>query len=77
MPEVWDVIRVEAAGDTPVHEIKIAALKELYPGFVSPADFMLKLNGFEVLDEGEEVAAAGAGDGSTFLLTFRRRRPVR
>jgi hypothetical protein len=77
MPEVWDVIRIEAASDTAVYEIKLAALKELYPGFLSASDFMLRLNGFEVLDEAEKVAATGAGDGSTFLLTFRRRRAVR
>jgi uncharacterized protein YxjI len=77
MPEVWDVIRISAGGNTPVAMIKQAALRALYPEFSAPGEFMLKLNGFEILDEDVSIGAAGAKDGSTFLLTFRRRRPVR
>jgi hypothetical protein len=33
--------------------------------------------GWEVLDEGQSIADVGALDGSIFLLTNRRRRPVR
>ena len=39
--------------------------------------FIMKLNGAAVRDEDTSVADAGARDGSIFLLTFRRRRPVR
>ncbi len=77
MPEVWDVVRVDTGVHTTVSVIKDAALLRLFPDFVTPTDFLLKLNGFEVLDESVGVADAGARDGSTFLLTFRRRRPVR
>jgi hypothetical protein len=35
------------------------------------------LRGFEVLDEDLPLTGAGASDGSIFLLTSRRRRPVR
>jgi hypothetical protein len=40
-------------------------------------DFVLKLNGWEVLDETASLAATGAVDGSIFLVTNRKRRPVR
>jgi hypothetical protein len=40
-------------------------------------DYVLKLNGWEVLDESASLAATGAVDGSIFLVTGRRRRPVR
>ena len=39
--------------------------------------FVVKLNGFEVLDENVSVADSGATNGSTFLVSYRRRRPVR
>ena len=76
-PEVWDLVRVAAPGSESVLSVKAAALHALLPD-CGPADaFVMKLNGFEVLDEGASLIDAGAKDGSTFLLTYRRRRPVR
>ena len=77
MPEVWDVVRVELPAAEPVLSLKTAALQALYPDAQYHDDYVLKLGGFEVLDEGASVTEAGARDGSTFLLTHRRRRPVR
>jgi hypothetical protein len=76
VPEVWDVVRVEAAVDVSVAEVKLRALEVLVPGAI-PADYVVKLRGFEVLDESGSLDAVGATDGSTFLVAFRRRRPVR
>ena len=42
-----------------------------------PDEFVLKLRGFEVLNEDVSLAEAGAIEGSIFLVTYRRRRPVR
>jgi hypothetical protein len=76
VPERWDVALISAAPTASVLDVKRAALR-----FVSPdddaGDYVIKLRGFEVLDEGVTLAAAGARDGSIFLLTHRRRRPVR
>lgn len=77
MPEVWDVARIDASPDEPVLAVKVHALAALYPKARSHEDFVLKLRGLEIFDEGISVADAGARDGSTFLLTHRRRRPVR
>ena len=77
MPEVWDVVRVEAPATTPVREVKQRALDVLYPDFGDSDAFVMKLNGVEVRDENATVSDAGAKNGSIFLLTFRRRRPVR
>ena len=77
MPEVWDAVRIETPSSEAVGAVKAAALTSLYPQG-EPADaFVVKLNGYEILDETASVADAGAKDGSTFLLTYRRRRPVR
>ena len=77
MPEVWDTVRIEAPASEPVASLKAAALGALEPDAAYHADYVLKLNGFEVLDEHASLADAGAKDGSIFLLTSRRRRPVR
>lgn len=77
MPEVWDTVRVEAPLAAPVMAVKARAIGALCPEVRFPDDLVVKLNGFEVLDERISLADAGATDGSTFLLTFRRRRPVR
>ena len=77
IPEIWDVVRVETPATESVGRVKAEALAALYPDGGLPDAFVMKLNGYEVLDESVSVADAGAKDGSTFLLTNRRRRPVR
>lgn len=77
MAELWDTVKAVVSPSTPVRELKVRALEELYP-VGEPADsFVLKLRGWEVLDENATVADAGARNGSIFLLTYRRRRAVR
>lgn len=77
MPEVWDAVRIDAPVTTTVVEVKVRALETLYPGAEPHEGFVMKLRGFEVLDEFASLMEAGAIDGSIFLLTYRRRRPVR
>ena len=77
MPEVWDAVRVETPLTERALTLKRRALEALYPDYEYPEDFVVKLRGFEVLDEGATLAQVGARDGSIFLLTHRRRRPVR
>ncbi|HEX5437380.1 MAG TPA: hypothetical protein VFW98_09470 [Gemmatimonadaceae bacterium] len=76
VPELWDVVRIDTPATEPVLAVKVAALAELYPG-ADQRHFVTKLRGFEVLDEHQSLADAGAVDGSIFLVTHRRRRPVR
>ena len=77
LPELWDVVAVRCAADTSVLALKRAALEAFGQRTFPPADYVLKLRGFEALDESAPVTVAGPRDGSTFLLTYRRRRPVR
>lgn len=76
VPEVWDTVRIDAPPVTSVLVLKQRALETLVSG-AEPAEWVTKLRGFEVLDEAASLSAAGAVNGSTFLVTFRRRRPVR
>ena len=77
MPETWDTVKVVVSPNEPVVGLKVRALQALSPTSASHEDFVLKLHGWEVLDENATLAGAGAKDGSIFLLTLRRRRAVR
>jgi hypothetical protein len=77
LAEAWDTVRVEAPSHEPVVSVKVRALEALAPDARRHEDYVLKLNGFEILDENASLADAGAVDGSIFLLSHRRRRPVR
>jgi hypothetical protein len=77
LAELWDAVRLEASPATTVVDVKTAALGALEPQSTHHAEFIVKLNGFEVLDEGVSLADAGVQNGSTLLLSYRRRRPVR
>lgn len=72
----WDVVRIEAPPTETVLAVKVAAIAELAPG-ADQRDYVIKLRGFEVLDEQLTLAQAGAEEASIFLVMRRRRRPVR
>ena len=76
VPETWDTVRIDAPPHTPVIELKARALETLSPG-AEQVEWVTKLRGFEVLDESASLSAAGVVNGSTLLVTNRRRRPVR
>ena len=77
MPEVWDVVAIVVSPNEPVLTVKQRALEALFPEAQMHADFVLKLRGWEVLDERASLVDVGVIDGSILLLTHRRRRPVR
>ena len=77
IPEQWDVVVVEASPETTVAEVKRAAVEAILGADALPDELVIKLNGFEVLNEQVSLSDAGAKNGSTFLATYRRRRPVR
>ncbi len=75
--ELWDTLRVDAAGSASVESVKKAALEVFFPMGADAGEFVVKLRGFEILHEEETLEASGAKDGSTLLIERRRRRPVR
>ena len=77
LPEAWDTVRVAVSPNEPVLALKVRALAALSPDNEYHDEFVMKLRGFEVLDEHASLVSVGAVDGSIFLLTYRRRRPVR
>ncbi len=75
--DAWDAVRVEATPETPVRDVKQAAMAELLPDVEQFDSYMVKLYGAEVVNEAQSLQAAGARDASTLFVTGRRRRPVR
>ena len=75
--DLWDTVRVVADPHDSVLEVKQRVVAEFWPthGFLD--EFVLKLRGWEILDETEPLSKAGVVDGSILLLAYRRRRPVR
>lgn len=74
--EAWDAIRVDADPSASVKSLKQLALRELNPDSKHEREYVVKLHGFEVLDEDAPISSTAAKNGSTFLITDRRRRPV-
>jgi len=77
MPEVWDVVAIVVSPSERVVTVKVRALEALFPEAEHHEDFVVKLRGWELLNEAESLADAGVIDGSILLITHRRRRPVR
>lgn len=75
--DLWDTLRVDAPESASVASVKAAALQAFYPNGAAASDFVVKLRGFEILDENATLAASGVKDGSTLLIAWRKRRPVR
>lgn len=74
--EAWDAVRIDADPTASVKSLKQLALKELYPDVRHDDEFMVKLHGWEILDENAPISSTAARNGSIFLITDRRRRPV-
>lgn len=77
LPEQWDTIAFNVPAALAALDLKREALARFGLTGALTDDFVIKLRGFEVYDESVTLADGGALDGSTYLLTHRRRRPVR
>jgi hypothetical protein len=74
---LWDAFVVDASTDASISSLVTAALKRFGLGDALPADFMVKLKGWEVKGAEATVGSSGGKDGSTFLVQHRFRRPIR
>ena len=75
--ERWDRMAFDVPPETSVATLKRGALSAFGLASAEPADYVVKLRGWEVLGEQGSVAESGARDGSTYLVALRRRRAVR
>lgn len=73
--EAWDAVRIDAEPSASVKSLKHLALQTLSPD-VNEDDYVVKLHGWEILDENAPISSTKARNGSIFLISDRRRRPV-
>jgi hypothetical protein len=73
---LWDAVAVDVPATMPVSELTTAVLKRFGIGHVPLSDFIVKLGGWEVKGD-VTVGSSGAKNGSTLLVAYRFRRPVR
>ena len=74
---LWDHVPMDVPADEPVSTLVRTALARFGIANAPLAEFVTKLNGWEVKGAEATVASSGATDGSTFLVAYRFRRPVR
>ena len=75
--DAWDAVRVETWPEVSVREVKEVALRAQDPSAEDPGDYVVKLGGFEVLDDYASLASIGVVSGSILSIGHRFRRPVR
>lgn len=74
---LWDAVAMDVRADEPVMTLVRELLARVGEGDAPIGQFVTKLRGWEVRDLATTVAAAGGKPGSTFLVAYRYRRPVR
>lgn len=74
--DAWDTVRVSAAPDATVADVKARALREATGRSLDPAAYVVKVRGALVLDEHRTVADLGLSDGAPLIVLPARRRPV-
>ncbi len=75
--ERWDRLPFDVRPDMSVATLKNEALAAFGLSNAVAADYVVKLRGWDVLGEQGSLAESGAREGSTYLMTYRRRRPIR
>ena len=75
--ELWDAVKVTASPSMAVGDLKRRALETFFPGDAFVDEYVLKLRGWEMLDEAAPIGESGVGPGSIVLLAQRRRRAIR
>lgn len=74
---LWDSVAMDVRTDEPVLTLVREALAYFGEPVASMGQYVTKLFGAEVADLASTVGASGARAGSTFLVAYRFRRPVR
>jgi len=77
VPEVWDVVTLNADPDWSIGRMKEEALWTATGRRLDPGRYAVKLRGARVLDETVTLADLEAREGTPFIVLPARRRPVR
>lgn len=74
--DVWNEVRLELPGNTPLGELKRRALDAVRV-IRDPAGYVLKFRGAELIDERCSLSDAGVVPNAALIVLPRHRRPVR
>ncbi len=77
VPDVWDLVTVEAAPDWTVGRLKSEALAAALGGNPDAARYETKFRGGLVLDDGATLASLEVPNGASLIVLPAHRRPVR
>jgi hypothetical protein len=77
VPDVWDIVRLDAAPDWTVAQLKSAALSAATGRTLAEDDYLVKFRGAQVFDEGMTLQALGVPDLASLVVLPARRQPVR
>jgi len=77
VPDVWDVVALNAGSDWSIAQMKEEALRAATGRKFDPSRYEVKLRGARVLDETLTLADLEAREGTPFIVLPARRRPVR
>jgi hypothetical protein len=74
---LWDAIAVDVPTTMPIADLTMAVLGHFGVSQAPFSDFIVKFQGWEVKGGDATVGSSGAKNGSTLLVQYRFRRPVR
>jgi hypothetical protein len=74
---LWDAVAVDVPATMTIADLTTAVLRHFGVSHVPLSDYIVKLRGWEVKGSDATVGSSGAKSGSTLLVAYRFRRPVR
>lgn len=74
---LWDAVAFDVRADESLTTLVRGCLARFGEGDAPMSEFVTKLHGWEIKNLDVSIADSGARDGSTFLVAYRFRRPVR
>lgn len=77
VPEVWDIVRLEATPEWTVERLKAEALQRATGRAPDNDVYEVKFRGALVLDESATLSGLGAPDNASFIVLHTHRRPAR
>jgi hypothetical protein len=77
VPEVWDIVSLNASPEWSVARLKAAALEQATGRRPDGETYEVKFRGALVLDESATLGALGAPHNASFIVLHARRLPAR
>jgi hypothetical protein len=77
VPDVWDILTLDAEPDWTVERLKSEALARATGRSLPASEYIVKFRGARVLDESRSLVDLGVPDRASLIVLPARRQPVR